>query len=270
MNKRFYQKRRFQFLALLFITQSVLSCTLTSALGFNNKGLPVQAVPGALVTTEQNVIDHAPWDSLLKKHVQENGLVDYKGFLKDRDKLIPYLEMLSKNPPKEEWSHAELLAYYINTYNAYTVYLIINNYPVKSIKDISSPWTKAFIPVGDRQLSLGGIENSILRKMNEPRIHFAINCASYSCPNLLNEAFSAEKMEQQLEKVSLAFINGDKNRISKNAAALSHIFKWYKKDFVVNGEKDLIAYINQYSAVKINASAKISFIEYDWNLNEIP
>ena len=110
--------------------------------------------------------------------------------------------MLSENEPTEVWSVQELLAYYINTYNAYTVNLILDNYPLKSIKDISGPWTKAIIPIGDNKLSLGGLENGILRKMNEPRIHFAINCASYSCPKLLNEAFTASRIDEQLEQVN--------------------------------------------------------------------
>lgn len=101
--------------------------------------------------------------------------------------------MLSAQAPDKTWSVQELLAYYINLYNAYTVDLILKNYPVKSIKDLNGPWTKAIVPIGDIRMSLGGIENSILRKMNEPRIHFALNCASVSCPKLLNEAYSAKK-----------------------------------------------------------------------------
>jgi Protein of unknown function, DUF547 len=270
MMMRPFRKLGLQLTVMLLISQCVISCNLSSAIGFNDEGLPVKEISGNLVPSKHNLIDHSPWDTLLKKYVHENGLVDYKGFLKDRKNLKSYLKMLSQNPPKEQWSKAELLAYYINTYNAYTIDLILANYPVKSIKEINGPWTKAIIPIGDKHLSLGGLENSILRKMNEPRIHFAINCASYSCPNLLNEAFTADKIERQLEKVSISFINGDKNQISKNGAALSHIFKWYKKDFVVQGEKDLIAFINQYSHVKIDTSAKISYMEYDWNLNEIP
>ena len=159
-----------------------------------------------------------------------------------------------------------MLAYYINLYNAYTVDLILRNYPTKSIKDIDSPWTKEFVKVGDTEISLGGIENSVLRKMNEPRIHFAINCASISCPKLLNEAFTANKIEEQLERVTKEFVNSDKNEISKNSVKLSSIFDWYKKDFKENGT--VIDYVNQYSNTKINSGASVSYKEYDWNLNE--
>jgi len=124
------------------------------------------------------------------------------------------------------------------------------------------------VPIGNKTLSLGGIENGILRKMDEPRIHFAINCASFSCPKLLNEAYVASKINQQLEKVTKDFINGDKNEITKNNPKLSSIFKWYKKDFKVKGEKDVIGYVNQYAKVKINPETSIAYLEYNWSLNE--
>lgn len=261
-------KRWLQLFALLILTQSVYSCTYLSFAGLNNEGLPIKEVHGTIDIPNQNTIDHSSWDALLKKYVKSDGLVDYKGFLKDRKTLTEYLKMLSQNPPSDSWSTAELLAYYINTYNAYTVDLILKNYPVKSIKDISGAWTKAIVPIGDKNLSLGGIEHSILRKMNEPRIHFAINCASYSCPNLLNEAYTATKIEDQLERVTKAFIQSDKNQISTNKLALSYIFKWYKSDFKVNGKKDLIGFINLYTAENLNKNTSISYLEYNWNLNE--
>ncbi len=266
---RFYRKQGLQLWAMLVMSHSMFSCTLSSTLGFNDEGLPVKEVAGTMGSAEQPLIDHTPWDNLLKKYVREDGLVDYKGFLNDRIKLKSYLEMLSKNPPKEDWSTAELLAYYINTYNAYTIDLILENYPVKSIKDINGPWTKAIVPIGDKWLSLGGLENSILRKMNEPRIHFAINCASYSCPDLLNEAYTADKIESQLDKVTKSFINGNKNKITADQVSLSKIFSWYKKDFEVNGKKDVAGYINNYSKVKISEGAKIDYLEYNWDLNKL-
>lgn len=213
------------------------------------------------------IIDHSQWDQLLKKHVDEKGLVDYKGFQNDVLELDGYLRMLSKNAPTDAWSRKELLAYYINLYNAATVKLIVENYPVKSIKDISRPWGKDRIAIADKMISLDQIEHGILRKMNEPRIHFALNCASISCPKLLNEAFTAGKINEQLELVTKEFINSDKNDISPSNAKISSLFDWYKKDFKVNGEVDVITFINRYSKVKINPNAKISYMKYDWNLN---
>lgn len=245
------------------------SCNLISSAGFNSKGLPTPDVNDEISAEVESAVqlDHSTWNSLLQKHVAKDGMVDYKGFRKDREKLDEYLKMLSDQNPDENWSTAELLAYYINLYNAFTVDLILRNYPVKSIKDIDGPWTKEFIKIGDTKISLGGLENSILRKMNEPRIHFAINCASISCPKLMNEAFTAGKIEAQLERATKEFINSNKNEISKNSVKLSSIFDWYKGDFTEN-RQSLIDYVNRYSKTKIDPDVSVSFKEYDWNLNE--
>ncbi|MBD1262637.1 DUF547 domain-containing protein [Maribacter polysiphoniae] len=241
---------------------------LLSLAGLNAKGLPTKIVNGSLAYTpviSATSIDHSEWTALLKKYVTDEGQVDYKGFSRDKSKLDDYLKALSKQVPTNDWSVQEQLAYYINLYNAHTVDLILRNYPLKSIKDIDGPWTKDFIKIGEKELSLGALEHSILRKMNEPRIHFAINCASASCPTLLNEAFTLEKLEEQLEKVTIAFINSDNNSISTHKLELSRIFKWYKDDFK-NGE--LIQFINPYTEVKIDLKAIFSYKKYDWGLNE--
>jgi hypothetical protein len=243
------------------------SCNLISSAGFDDKGLPAPKIMKNEQVQTSIKMDHSIWDELLKKHVQENGLVDYKGFQSDRDSLDKYLKSLSANKPDNSWTRKELLAYYINLYNAYTVDLILNNYPVESIKDISGAWTKEFIAIGDVEISLGGIENSLLRKMNEPRIHFAINCASISCPKLLNEAFTATKLEEQLDRVTREFINSDKNEIDNDVVKLSRIFDWYKNDFTEN--VDLIGYINKYADKQINLKANISYKDYNWALNDV-
>ena len=267
----FFMKKASIIISVLLMFLSVQGCNYLSAAEFDSQGLPVNTVSGNLsfqIEFIDSIMDHSKWDTLLKKHVGEDGLVNYNGFMNDKEELEIYLEHLAKNPPDNSWKVQELLAYYINLYNAHTINLILENYPVKSIKDLNGPWTSSFVQVGDKKLSLGGIENSILRKMKEPRIHFAINCASYSCPDLLNEAFTASRIEEQLDQVTLSFINGTKNELSEKKIRISKIFKWYKKDFKVNGQKDLIAYINQYSTVQINSDAKIDFNEYNWDLNE--
>ena len=261
----------FKLLIFLLAVISTESCNLFSAAGLSNQGQPIKEVTdeiGAIENIPQAVVDHSEWDILLKKYVDTEGMVDYKGFLKDREALNSYLRMLSENAPTNDWSVQELLAYYINTYNAYTINLILNNYPVKSIKDISGPWTKGIVPIGDKNLSLGGLENGVLRKMNEARIHFAINCASISCPNLLNEAFKAETIDEQLDRVTRGFINSDKNEFSSKTLKLSSIFDWYKKDFTVNGEVDVVGFINQYSESQLDSNIPIGYKEYNWNLNE--
>ena len=211
--------------------------------------------------------NHQKWNDLLQKHVSENGNVDYKGFKKEEVALQSYLELLSKNLPEKSWTKNATLAYWINAYNAYTVKLILDNYPIKSIKKINSPWDAAFINLGNKKYSLGEIEHKILRKMNEPRIHFAINCASYSCPNLLNEAYTEKNLNNQLDAAAKSFINDKtKNTITANSIEISSIFDWFTADFKKKGT--LIDFLNKYSAVKINAKAKISYKEYNWNLNE--
>lgn len=255
----------------ILLMYSIQSCSLLSAAGLSSQGQPTVEVEGPLESTTSNSVinvDHTAWDALLQKHVAADGLVDYKGFKENKAALDAYLTQMATYAPTEKWSVQELLAYYINIYNAYTVALIVANYPVKSIKDIDGSWTKGIALVGDKKLSLGGIENGILRKMNEPRIHFAINCASISCPNLSNEAYVASKINEQLDRAANDFINSEKNELSGSNPKLSSIFDWYQKDYVVAGEQNVIAYINQFGATKINANATLGYLEYDWNLNE--
>lgn len=211
--------------------------------------------------------NHQPWNKLLSRYVNDKGDVDYKSFKSNIGGLEDYLTHLAENSPKKSWSKNDKLAYYINLYNAATVKLILDNYPTKSVKDIKNPWGKDWVKTGDGLLSLGDIEHKILRKMNEPRIHFAINCASFSCPKLLNKAFTADKMETQLQETTFDFINDTtRNIISKEKMQLSNIFKWYKKDFTENGS--LIDYIKPYTKAGIDNNTDIDYLKYDWSLNE--
>jgi len=212
-------------------------------------------------------VNHDAWDNLLTKYVSKKGNVDYKNFANNSSKLNDYLNYLATNSPKSNWTKNEKLAYYINIYNAATVKLILDNYPTKSIKNLKSPWGKKIVKIGSELVSLGDIEHKILRKMGEPRIHFAINCASYSCPKLLNSAFKVATMEQQLELATKDFVNDTtRNIISENNIQLSEIFKWYKKDFT--NKTNLITYINKYSKIQIASNTKINYKKYDWSLNE--
>ena len=212
-------------------------------------------------------VNHSKWSVLLKKHVSNKGIVNYKGFQKDAKELNSYLEILAKNTPQKSWSKNAVLAYWINVYNAFTVKLIVDNYPVKSIKDIPNPWSTNFIELGNKKYTLEQIENEILRKMNEPRIHFAINCASYSCPNLLNQAFNEATLDKQLTQVTKSFLaDKSKNTITSDSIQISKIFDWFSADFITKGT--VIDFLNQYTTVKINAKAKIIYKDYNWNLNE--
>ena len=213
-------------------------------------------------------VDHSQWSMLLRKYVSSSGNVNYKGFLADKSLLEAYLKQLSAEIPDSNWSKNAKLAYWINVYNAFTVKLIIDNYPIKSIKNISNPWGKKFIELGGNSYSLEQVENEILRKMNEPRIHFAINCASYSCPNLANQAYTANTMEKQLVDASRKFINdASKNSITENEIKVSEIFNWFSKDFKT-ATTSVIDFLNKYSDTKINSEATISYLDYNWSLNE--
>ncbi len=211
--------------------------------------------------------NHQSWNDLLQKHVSATGTVDYIGFKQDYLVLKLYLGTLSKNIPTENWSKSDVLAYWINVYNAFTVQLILDNYPVKSIKDIKNPWDLRFFKIGSKWYTLNDVEHRILRKMGDPRIHFGINCASISCPPLVNKAFTAQNVDHELEKLTINFINDTKrNTITPNSVQLSKIFTWFAKDFKTKGS--LIHFLNKYSRITINSNAKKSFKKYNWSLNE--
>ena len=224
---------------------------------------------------EGELVDHDMWDSLLQKHVNEIGLVDYEGFVQDKAALETYLDKLSMNPPEgAQWTEVDKLAYWINAYNAFTVKLIVDNYPTSSIKDIkkgipfiNSVWDIKFFQIANLKMDLTTIEHGILRKVfDEPRIHFAINCASMSCPNLYDQAYTSDKLNEQLDFVTRQFINDqNKNVLSPDKIQISKIFAWFKSDFTENGS--LIDFINRYSVIKISSSATIDHLDYDWSLN---
>jgi hypothetical protein len=221
---------------------------------------------------------HQLWNELLKSNVKPDGQVDYKGFIREKPKLEKYLKLLSENAPdRKTWSKNEQLAYWINVYNAFTVKLIVDFYPTKSIRDlgprikiplIKDVWHYKFFKIAGVEMSLDEVEHSILRKeFEEPRIHFAINCASVSCPPLLNEAFVVANLENQLTRVATTFINDPtRNKISSQSAQLSPIFSWFKGDFTKKGT--LIEFLNRYAKVKLSPNARVTFMEYNWNLNE--
>lgn len=263
-------KKLLNIILIVLLSFSLQSCGLLSAAGLSKQGLSAKKVENLSQANSKSAVslDHSKWTALLKKHVNSDGFVDYKGFESDKPALKEYLNYLSSFSPDPTWSVQEQLAFYINLYNAYTVDLIVENYPTDSIKDLDGPWTKAFVPIGNTKISLGGIENSILRKMNEPRIHFAINCASYSCPKLLDEAFTAQNIDAQLDRVTREFINSNKNDITKEGAQVSKIFDWYKADYLSDALPTLREYINKYSDLPIATEAPITFKEYDWSLNK--
>lgn len=228
------------------------------------------------VQSDSKPVTHEIWNSLLQDHVNEQGWVDYNGFVQDSNRLNQYLDILNESHPNEKhWSREERLAYWINAYNAYTVKLIVDYYPTKSIRDIkngipfvNSVWDIKFIEIEGQKYDLNNIEHGIIRsRFDEPRIHFAVNCASISCPNLANYAYTPEKLDAQLTQAAKAFITDEsKNKLSKDKVQLSKIFSWYRGDFKEDG-KNIIDYINQYAPIEIEKRAKIEYLDYNWGVN---
>jgi len=142
-----------------------------------------------------------------------------------------------------------------------------DNYPLKSITDLDNPWDQTFILLKGKQYSLNQIEHDILRpQFKDPRVHFAVNCASYSCPKLYNSAFRPETLDASLTKLAEEFINDSKrNKLTSSPQEVSQIFDWFKEDFdAVDG---VISFINSYAEVKISSGTTLKYMEYNWELN---
>ncbi|HIF14190.1 MAG TPA: DUF547 domain-containing protein [Bacteroidetes bacterium] len=239
-------------------------------------------ITGASIISAQisKPVSHTPFTSLLKKHVNDDGLINYAGFVKDSTILKRYLKLLCKTEPNNKfWTEDDIKAYWINVYNAHTIFLIVKNYPVKSIKDLNPEaedpgnniWQSRFIIIKGTPYSLDEIENRILRRdFNDPRIHFALCCASISCPVILKEAYEGKKINDQLEANTTRFINNEKeNELKTDPIKISQIFNWYRDDF--GGDRaSVIKFINKYAKESIVPEAAVDFKEYDWGLNVQP
>lgn len=238
--------------------------------------------------------NHTAWDALLKKHVRwlsdgKQSRANYKGFAADRAALKAVLDSLSAVPKAtfDSWSRPQQMAFLINAYNAFTVELILTRYPdLKSIKElgsfVQSPWKKKFFTLLGEERHLDWIEHEQLRpRYNEPRVHAAVNCASIGCPALRDEAFTATRLEAQLEDGMRRFL-GDRtrNRVKGNQIEVSSIFKWFSEDFEqghggFKQVEDVFAkYAEQLSdqpAEQAALKAKtlgVNHLDYDWSLND--
>jgi Protein of unknown function, DUF547 len=241
---------------------------------------------------------HKAFDDLLKKHVTyiANGnasQVSYKGLAQDRTALKSYLDSISSVPEGtyKSWNKNQQLAFLINAYNAYTIELILTKYPnLKSIRELggtfSKPWSIKFIKLFGKDVTLDNIEHDMIRAdgvFNDPRIHVAVVCASIGCPMLRNDVFTADKLDAQLDDGMKRFLS-DKSRNRYNAETkkleVSKIFDWYKKDFVKGhkGFASLEATLGKYAdQLADDAAARaeikagkvaITYLDYDWNLND--
>lgn len=222
-------------------------------------------------------VSHEIWNELLQKHVTEQGVVNYKGFQKDSAQFNEYLKILSTSHPNDSnWNENQRLAYWINAYNAFTVRIVMRNYPTPGIKEIkngipfvNTVWDIKFIKIEDQIYDLNNIEHGIVRpRFEEPRIHFALNCASISCPRLRNEAFTPERLDEQLTDNARYFLsNPIKNKLGVERSEISKIFQWYGGDFR-KGENTVRKFIDKYSDIKITADTEIDHLKYDWRLND--
>ncbi len=249
--------------------------------------LAADVLVGANVAAARQIpldqIDHSVWDGLLKKYVDSKGMVDYKAWKVnsgDSQALDQYLNLLSHSNGKG--SKEQQLAFWINAYNAVTVKGIMREYPTSSIRNHTAKivgyniWKNLKLVVGGKQVSLDEMEHQVLRKMSEPRIHLAIVCASIGCPRLLNEAYVAERLDEQLTVNSKSFFaDASKFRYDPNRKTfyISPIIQWFGDDFGDSESaqlKTIAPYISDSTASQAAASGRgtMSFVDYDWGLND--
>lgn len=238
--------------------------------------------PADRVSLDQ--IDHSPWQVLLSRYVDDDGQVSYGTWKQsnvDVQRLNAYLQSLASGDPGAATSRSAKLAFWINAYNAVTIRGILREYPTTSIRNHTAKlfgyniWDDLQLSVGGKRYSLNQIEHEILRKMDEPRIHFAIVCASVSCPRLLNEAYTSEQLETQFDSNTIHFFaNASNCRFDKitNTLYLSSILKWFAEDFGTDRAAQLrrIASWMPSDAAKQAAAAgnpTVKYLDYDWSLN---
>ena len=239
-----------------------------------------------LYSTQGNAFDHdhKQWDAILKKNLNSKGFVKYKAVKANKGPLEAYLKTLKqvKKADYKKWNKQQKMTFLINSYNAFTVKVIVEHYPLKSIKDIGSLFTntwKTKFPylslLEGSILTLDGIEHDTLRKnFKDYRIHAAVNCASISCPVLRGEAYTAAKLNAQLDEqmqVWLADPSRNKFDSKKGVLHLSKLFDWYEDDFVKWGggvNKVLNKYGPKAAKETLKKKPDIEYLDYDWNLND--
>lgn len=236
--------------------------------------------------TSKEAVDHAPWDAFLRKYVKDDpaGLnrVDYTGVTEtDRKALDTYIGMLAARRVTS-LNRDEQRAYWINLYNALTVQVILDHYPVKSIRDIDispglfsdGPWGKKLVTIEDHPVSLDDIEHRLLRPIwNDPRIHYAVNCASVGCPDLIARAYTAKDTDALLHENATRYINSDRGvKLDGSDIVVSKIYDWFQEDFG-DSEKGVIEHLLKYATGARKAALEkakgIDEYIYDWSLNGV-
>jgi len=254
-----------------------------------NAAPEAKLIPFWQASNEANtaIIEHQAWQTILDNYLiacrEGASCFDYAKLLKnktDKEKLADYLSYLQNLDPRH-YSKAEQKAYWINLYNALTVHIILDNYPVKSITKIHQglfsfgPWDDVHAKVAEQDLTLNNIEHGILRPIwQDNRIHYAVNCASYGCPNLAFQAYTASNMDALLKAGAKAYVNhprGVEFQDNGNRLVISKIYEWYQSDFG-NTEKSVIDHLITYAdsglADRLEKYQGTIDYEYDWNLNQ--
>jgi hypothetical protein len=236
--------------------------------------------------------DHSPWDRILKQNVTGDGRVDYAALKASRAEFDGYVAQIAARSPEshpQDFSTAESqLAYWMNAYNALTIKGVVDNWPTQSVRDLGflfSFFRRDDYTAGGKKVSLNYIEHDVIRKkFAEPRIHFALVCASLGCPKLRREAYTAERLEEQLEDGARYFINEPRNLsfdAARNRVTVSKIFDWYGGDFekhmkakgAASSGNLILDYVRPYAndanrrALDALKKPGVSYADYSWEVN---
>ena len=273
----------------------ILAISALVAVGGLTPSQPAVAAPAAELwdiwtkhdEASQQIIDHGDFQRFLNSYLVsrpgDTNLVDYARVSeRDKGKLDAYINKLS-DTPISTFNRDQQMAFWINLYNAVTVKVVLDHYPVETIKDIdispglfaSGPWGKKLIRVEGEKLSLDDIEHRILRPIwKDARIHYAVNCAAKSCPELRKKVFKAGRLDRQLDAAAKAYVNNPRGAlVESNQLVLSSIFDWYGDDFG-DGEQAVITHISSYANPALREQlagiTKVDNYRYDWDLNAVP
>lgn len=264
--------RRSAFASLLFIATAILvGCSPVAEIQADHP-LTRDVLVG--IRSGKGAFDHSDFDAYLKKYVDERGFFRYAEAKKEGAVLDRYLARLA-DAKVSDLAKNQIFALLINAYNAYTIDLILRNYPLESIKDLDDPWKQEFCRVGGHTVSLDFLEHNLLRPVFEdPRIHFGVNCASIGCPPLQRFAFAGKTVDQQLEQATRSTLaRPEYLRAEGESVYTSKILSWFEKDFVDKHgslSKFLIPYASDRAKGLLEAKGDgaIEFFPYDWKLNE--
>ena len=266
---------------------SALSLSIILGLSalFADDSMKNTQVPTAPQSVNKSVgLDNSLYDSVLEKYVDEEGMVDYAGLQSAPEKLDQYLTLLNQTDPAS-LNQDDRLAFWLNVYNAYTLKLIINNYPISGIRQaangpfipkLNTPWEVDLVNVNGKVMDLDHVEHKIIRKeFDDARVHFALVCAALSCPKLRRESYRGDILDQQLQDQGIDFLNSpNKNRIEKEGRQIriSKIFKWFKGDFEKEGQslQQFLAdfYEGEIATALSQNKLKVKYTKYDWALND--